>query len=93
MSDTSQGPGWWLASDGKWCAPQPVAPPPPITSPQPVAAPSPPIGADAPQGPAWYQATDGKFYPPQFGVAGIPPAKKPVYKRVWFWLLESARVS
>ena len=22
MSDTSQGPGWWLASDGKWYAPQ-----------------------------------------------------------------------
>lgn len=33
MSDTSQGPGWWLASDGKWYAPelaaQPAAPPPP----------------------------------------------------------------
>ncbi len=22
MSDTSQGPGWWLASDGKWYPPQ-----------------------------------------------------------------------
>ena len=22
MSDTSQGPGWWQASDGKWYAPQ-----------------------------------------------------------------------
>jgi len=21
MSDTSQGPGWWLASDGNWCEP------------------------------------------------------------------------
>ena len=34
MSDTSQGPGWWLASDGKWyppqtAAPSPVPPPPP----------------------------------------------------------------
>ena len=33
MSDVSQGPGWWLASDGKWYAPelaatQPQAPPP-----------------------------------------------------------------
>jgi len=87
VSDTSQGPGWWQASDGKWYAPQPAPPPPPIVSPQPVAAPPPPIGADAPQGPGWYQAADGKFYPPQFGVAGIPPEKKPVYKRVWFWLL------
>lgn len=30
MSDSSQGPGWWLASDGKWYAPQaPQVPPPP----------------------------------------------------------------
>jgi hypothetical protein len=30
MSDTSQGPDWWLASDGKWYPPQPP-PPPPLT--------------------------------------------------------------
>jgi hypothetical protein len=32
MSDVSQGPGWWLASDGKWYPPQSAsvaAPPPP----------------------------------------------------------------
>ncbi len=31
MSDASQGPGWWLASDGKWYPPQTEAsaPPPP----------------------------------------------------------------
>ena len=34
MSDTSQGEGWWQASDGKWYAPQsansaPASPPPP----------------------------------------------------------------
>ncbi len=30
MCETSQGPGWWRASDGKWYPPQPtaVAPPP-----------------------------------------------------------------
>ena len=22
MSDTSQGPGWWQASDGKWYPPE-----------------------------------------------------------------------
>jgi hypothetical protein len=35
MSDTSQGEGWWLASDGKWYPPQSatyVAPPPPQTA-------------------------------------------------------------
>lgn len=81
MSDTSQGPGWWLASDGKWYAPQPVAAPPPVG-----VAP-PPMGMDAPQGPGWYQAADGKFYPPQPMMAGLPPIKKKFYKRVWFWLL------
>lgn len=29
MSDASQGPGWWLASDGKWYPPQPSSPPTP----------------------------------------------------------------
>ena len=39
MSDLSQGPGWWQASDGKWYSPEkhpgyrppppPIAPPPP----------------------------------------------------------------
>ena len=44
MSDQSQGPGWWQASDGKWYAPElhpnyvpsaPVAGPPGITPPLP----------------------------------------------------------
>ena len=30
MSDQSQGPGWWMASDGKWYPPESApAPPPP----------------------------------------------------------------
>ncbi len=32
MSDTSQGPGWWLASDGKWYAPE-LWTGPPLTGP------------------------------------------------------------
>lgn len=35
MSDVSQGPDWWLASDGKWYPPQslpaPLPPPPPVS--------------------------------------------------------------
>ena len=27
MSDASQGPGWWQATDGKWYPPAPPAPP------------------------------------------------------------------
>lgn len=33
MSDFSQGPGWWQASDGKWYPPQPSAPPPTMPPP------------------------------------------------------------
>ena len=29
MSDVSQGPGWWLASDDKWYPPETAPPPPP----------------------------------------------------------------
>lgn len=44
MSNVSQGPGWWLASDGRWYPPQ-AAPPPPASLPQhPVQTP-PNIGA------------------------------------------------
>ena len=36
MSDAQQGPGWWLASDGKWYPPQgeQLPPPPPPAFPQ-----------------------------------------------------------
>ncbi len=41
MSDTSEGPGWWLASDGKWYPPElwtgPPAQRPAGAPPQPVA--------------------------------------------------------
>src|ERR1017187_5797979 len=37
VSDTSQGPGWWQASDGKWYPPESAARPPPP-------APAPPVG-------------------------------------------------
>lgn len=30
MSDVSQGPGWWQASDGKWYPPASQPPPPPV---------------------------------------------------------------
>jgi hypothetical protein len=36
MSDVQQGPGWWMASDGKWYPPQgeQLPPPPPLGFPQ-----------------------------------------------------------
>jgi hypothetical protein len=49
MSDVSHGPGWWLASDGKWYAPEshPNYVPPP--SPPPLTPPPPPKWTQAPQ--------------------------------------------
>lgn len=42
MSDTSQGEGWWVASDGKWYAPE-AATEAPIAAPAPM-APAPAAG-------------------------------------------------
>jgi len=52
MSDTSQGDGWWLASDGKWypptSTPAPEMPPPPEAPPVPPAYGQPPAYAPTP---------------------------------------------
>jgi hypothetical protein len=37
MSDTSGGPGWWLASDGRWYPPESWTPPPPTPGASPYA--------------------------------------------------------
>ena len=57
MSDVSQGPGWWLASDGKWYSPEQVpgyAGPPPVPGPTvgPAGETSPADSAAWPQVPA-----------------------------------------
>jgi hypothetical protein len=62
MSDVSQGPGWWMASDGRWYAPE--------THPsvRPVAAPpgSAVGGRQSPPGPSgWWIASDWRWYPPE----------------------------
>ena len=59
MSDTAQGPGWWIASDGKWYPPAPEVPAPAAP------APPPPTTQDASPGPGWWKASDGTWYPPQ----------------------------
>lgn len=44
MSDVQQGPGWWMASDGRWYPPEsrpalpPPPPPPPVAATQPITA-------------------------------------------------------
>ena len=54
MSDTSQGPGWWQASDGKWYPPEQApgaTPTPPPGAPGGYGAPQPGYGGPAPAGP------------------------------------------
>ncbi len=71
MSDTSQGEGWWQASDGKWYPPKDAAPgagwwlasdgnwyPP----------------TDQPPGEGWWLASDGRYYPPKENLNAAPPA-------------------
>ncbi len=79
MSDVSQGPGWWQASDGKWYPPQDAAQAP---------APGwwlasdgewypPRETAEAPH-PDWWLAADGKWYAPEPDpVAGLPRQPEP----------------
>ena len=75
MSDVSQGPDWWFATDGKWY--------PPERHPNYRAPTSPPPVRDAPPGPGWWKATDGQWYPPErhpsyaptssLSVSALPP--------------------
>jgi Domain of unknown function (DUF4190) len=71
MSDTAQGPGWWLASDGKWYPPElwtgPPATGPAVTGPDPWSTPPgqaqlPAYGSGMSPGPAPYA---GAPYGPQ----------------------------
>jgi Domain of unknown function (DUF4190) len=75
MSDTSQGPGWWLASDGKWYPPELWTGPP---SARPAGAPV----ADQPEQPAFpaqptYPAQGPPVGAPSYGAA--PYAGAPSY--------------
>ena len=65
MSDTSQGPGWWQASDGKWYPPE-QAPPAAPTAPPAAGAP-PAYGAPAYGTPPAYGA------PAAYGAPGGVP--------------------
>jgi hypothetical protein len=65
MSDTPQGPGWWLASDGKYYAPEQASGPQPEPPPQPATPPPvpPPIAqppAPQPPGPQPANKSGGK---------------------------------
>jgi hypothetical protein len=86
MSETSQGPDWWMANDGKWYPPQPPvsAPstvPPPLPSAPAAGFPSPNYPS-APVAPAAYPPSQGfpsAGYPgaaPTTGYAAMPPGNQ-----------------
>jgi Domain of unknown function (DUF4282) len=61
MSDSSQGPGWWQASDGKWYPPEQQSgalPPPPSPGSGPLPGPGPLPGGQPGSSPS---PTDGPF--------------------------------
>ncbi len=89
MSDTSQGPGWWQASDGKWYPPEsapwaaPVTPPSETTLP---ADPTPAAGDPAPYGQTPYGQTPpeqsapfGQTPPGQTPYGQVPPEQATPY--------------
>jgi hypothetical protein len=76
VSDTSQGEGWWLASDGKWYPPEVWTGPPRQTDATYQTAPANPGHPGGyPQWPAGYPATPGyQTYPGYPGYQGYPIA-------------------
>lgn len=88
MSEVSQGPGWWLAPDGKWYAPEQAAgSAAPVGGPDtsyipgridPSTAPS--VGAVPPSAPPFYGPPPGSggFGPPPIAPGYAPPAN-PAY--------------
>lgn len=82
MADVSQGPGWWIVSDGKWYPPHlhpSVAQLPPPPQPPTASSPGPTVAQ-----PSWGQALPGvahwpaqhpyPTYPPGYGPPpGVPP--------------------
>jgi hypothetical protein len=69
VSDVSQGPGWWLASDGKWYSPEQTPGYDFGTSPL---EPSPTTGVGAPE-PAWPVQGPDYGAPPLPANFGVPP--------------------
>lgn len=75
MSDTSQGPGWWVATDGKWYPPEQAPSQAPAPAPTPATA-APAAAPGQPPAPGWWLASDGNWYPPA-GPAPSPTGAAP----------------
>lgn len=86
VSDAPQGPGWWLASDGRYYPPEaqpgPVQPPPaatPFDPPSAAAGDPPPSPGFPPPGGTGFPPPSGPGFPPPatpYGSVPPPPAAK-----------------
>jgi len=72
MSDTGQGPGWWLASDGRWYPPEAWSGPPRQSDATPMTAGMYPGGVAGMGGPQYapYPAAHAPYHP---GFTPVPP--------------------
>jgi len=73
MSDVSQGPGWWFASDGKWYPPH--AHPSAVQAPPPPTLPPPPIAQTQPV--TSFLGAGGGTNGPSYGTPPVLPAQWP----------------
>lgn len=82
MSDTSQGPGWWIASDGKWYSPEQKpgpAPEPPVAEPAPTQAPTPePVAPEPVEAPAAAAPVTPPAPAPQTPPLAAEPPTEPI---------------
>jgi hypothetical protein len=79
MSDTSQGPGWWLASDGRWYPPETWTGPP-SQAPQ---VPQTPETADLRSTPQAAASSDVPY--PSYPTYGTPSYGTPTYGATPHW--------
>ncbi len=86
MSDMSQGPGWWLASNGKWY--------PPEQYPGAGGGSAPAYGSSQAEGPGWWLASDGRWYPPDLHPGGdtlVQPEGAQQPQSAEWWLASDGR--
>jgi Domain of unknown function (DUF4190) len=79
MSDTSQGPGWWLASDGKWYPPELWTGPPSTRPPGAPMQEQPAQPTYPPQGPSVAPGYGGAIPPTQPPYGATPSGGPPSY--------------
>jgi len=74
VSDGSQGPGWWLASDGRWYPPEAA---PPTPTPTDLTPPSDAVGPPVDGGPVTAPAASPNPAAPPYPYAAAPPYPYP----------------